>query len=349
VWIVGERRERLQIASPEYLILRTPARATAEYLRWYLSSPRFRAWITLSVEGATGSHTRAKSGPILRQPVPLPPLEEQRRIVAAIEEHLSRLDGALQDLVHAETRLSQYRASALAEAVANWPERSLGDFSRVFVGTTPSRSRPELWGGGVPWVSSGEVAFCHITATRETIASNAISAERVHPPGTVLLGMIGEGRTRGQAAILDVPAAHNQNSAAIRLDPAVCMPDWLFYVLMARYEETRAAGSGGQQPALNSSRVAALRVPLPPLEEQHALIALIEKRLSRAAGLEQAVQHARQRASLLRNAVLARAFSGELAPQDPDDEPAQALLEQIMADRSATPAPTRKRRMRTTA
>src|SRR5207245_2411142 len=117
------------------------------------------------------------------------------------------------------------------------------------------------------WVSSGEVAFCRILRTRETISPQAVtSPDRLHPAGTVLLAMIGEGKTRGQAAILDVPAAHNQNSAAIRIDQSQCTPEWLFYVLMGRYEETRRAGSGAQQPALNRARVAALSVPLPPLE-----------------------------------------------------------------------------------
>ena len=65
---------------------------------------------------------------------------------------------------------------------------------------------------------SGEVAFCKIERTHETISDIGLdnASTRVHPSGTVLVGMIGEGKTRGQAAILDMPAANNQNCAAIR-------------------------------------------------------------------------------------------------------------------------------------
>ena len=339
VWIVGEQQDsrRPQLASPEYLVLRTRNADLGRYLLWYLRSPGFREWIKLSVEGATGSHTRAKSRPILNQLISVPSLNEQRRIVAAIEEHLSRLDAADVSTGAAERRLGALSRQTLAGAINGWPERELGDFSRVFVGTTPSRRRPELWNGNVPWVSSGEVAFCRISTTRETISPEAVrSSDRVHPAGTVLLGMIGEGKTRGQAAILDVAAAHNQNSAAIRLEPAVCLPEWLFYVFMARYEETRRVGSGGQQPALNGAKVGSLRIPVPPLDEQRRIVAEVEERLGAIDALRAAIERAQRKGAALRRSVLERAFRGELVSQDPSDEPASVLLDRINAEREAS-------------
>ena len=92
VWIVGEAEGFQQIASIEYLVLRPHEPRMARFVQQYLSSPKFRDWIRLSVEGATGSHTRAKSGPILEQAIPIAPLAEQERIVAAIEEHFSCVD-----------------------------------------------------------------------------------------------------------------------------------------------------------------------------------------------------------------------------------------------------------------
>lgn len=315
------------------------------WLMWWINTPQIRSEVLVRQAGTTRKRISRKN--LAGIPLPVPPPAEQRRIVAAIEEHLSRLDAAIQGVKRAEQRIAQLRAATLAEVVSIWPERKLGDFSRIFVGATPSRRQPQLWGGGVPWVSSGEVAFTRIARTRETIAAEAVSPDRVHPRGTVLLAMIGEGRTRGQAAVLDIAAAHNQNSAAIRPDPGTCTSEWLFYVLMAKYEETRAAGSGGQQPALNSSRVAALRIPLPPVEDQSRLVATIEEKLSRVACLQRSLDPIHRRAALLRSAILAGAFGGALVPQDPNDEPASVLLDRIAAERDAAPAPTRKRRART--
>ena len=273
---------------------------------------------------------------LLNFEIPLPPLAEQRRIVAAIEEHFSRLDAAEESLRRAQQRLDVLRAGVLGEAIGDSPERSLGEFSTIHIGTTPSRRMSELWGGGVPWVSSGEVAFCRIRETRETVSAEAIkSPERLHPPGTVLLAMIGEGKTRGQAAILDVAATHNQNSAAIRLDRSICNPEWLFYVLMARYEETRRAGSGAQQPALNRARVAALPIPLPEPDDQCRIVAEVERRLSLVDALAAAIDAALKRFGALRRSILKRAFTGKLVSHDPRDEPAAVLLERIKAEREA--------------
>jgi hypothetical protein len=104
-----------------------------------------------------------------------------------------------------------------------------------------------LWDGDIPWVSSGEVAFNRIKATRETIAPSAVSGgKRLHPPGTVMLAMIGEGKTRGQTAILDIEAAHNQNCASIRVSETRILPEYVFAFFKERYLETRRGSSGGQ-------------------------------------------------------------------------------------------------------
>lgn len=272
----------------------------------------------------------------------LAPTAEQLRIVAAIEEQFSRLDAAEASLRRAGRSLQRLRSATLVAAISGWPYVTIGEIGQVFVGTTPSRRRPEYWGGAIRWVSSGEVAFCRVRDTQEAITEAGLgSSDRLHPPGTVLLAMIGEGKTRGQAAILDVPAAHNQNSAAIRLNPDVCIPEWLFYVLMGRYSETRRAGSGAQQPALNRTRVKTISVPLPPLDEQHRIVAEVERQLSILDATKAAIDRALERSKALRRAILERAFTGRLAPQDPSDEPASVLLERIRAERAVAAPPRR--------
>ena len=96
-----------------------------------------------------------------------------------------------------------------------WCWALLGQAFGVYVGATPSRGVPEYWNGSIPWVSSGEVVFRRITSTRETITERGLreTSTEMHPPGTVLIGMIGEGKTRGQVAILEIAACNNQNSS----------------------------------------------------------------------------------------------------------------------------------------
>ena len=223
----------------------------------------------------------------------------------------------------------------LPELPAGWVWTALGQAFGVYVGATPSRGIPAYWGGDIRWVSSGEVAFCRINETRERIteAGLAHTSTKVHPAGTVLIGMIGEGKTRGQVAILGQPAANNQNCAAIRASETAVPPEYVYRYLEGRYAETRQAGSGNNQPALNKTSVSAMPVPLPPLTELERIVAEVERRLSVVDNLEQVVKANLRRAERLRQAILKEAFAGRLVPQEPADEPAGVLLERIRTAR----------------
>jgi type I restriction enzyme S subunit len=195
-----------------------------------------------------------------------------------------------------------------------WDWCGIGEVFGVYVGATPSRKEPAFWDGDVPWVSSGEVAFCSIRQTAETISEAGLrnTSTRLHPPGTVLLGMIGEGKTRGQAAILDIEACNNQNCAAIRVSEADYPPKYVYWYLYAVYEQTRTAGSGNNQPALNKDRVQRLPIPLAPPEEAAQVVQLIETYLEPLDRLEAEVSSASKILSRLDNKILEQAFRGEL-------------------------------------
>jgi type I restriction enzyme S subunit len=194
----------------------------------------------------------------------------------------------------------------------DWTWVTLGEVFHVFVGATPPRGDAALWDGTVPWVSSGEVAFCRIRETRESIAVTAVAADRIHPPGTVLLGMIGEGRTRGQAAILDIAAAHNQNCASIRVSETPIPPEYVFEYLVERYQETRTEGAGGNQPALNKARVQAMPMPFPPLSEMKEIVRLLSAARLRQDDVADILAEAGINSRDLRQSILAAAFRGDL-------------------------------------
>ncbi len=242
--------------------------------------------------------------------------------------------------------------STLPGLPEGWVWSKVGQSFDVYVGSTPKRARPDFWNGDIPWVSSGEVSNGRIKSTRESITQEGFenSSVNLHPVGTVLLGMIGEGKTRGQVSILDIPACNNQNSAAIRVSESGLPPEYVFYYLWGQYDATRRVGSGNNQPALNKTRVQELLLPLPPLAEQRRIVAEVERRLSVIQQTEAAVEANLTRAERLRQSILKQAFAGNLVPQDPNDEPASVLLERIRAEREAAQAKAklnRKPRRRT--
>ena len=175
-----------------------------------------------------------------------------------------------------------------------------GNIFDVEVGATPKRSVPEYWNGNINWVSSGEVKFQSINNTEEMITENGLqnSSTNVQPIGTVLLAMIGEGKTRGQAAILNIPAAHNQNTAAILVSKTPCNPKYIYHYLNLNYENTRRVGSGNNQKALNKERVRAIRFPFVSFEKQNIIVKEIESRLSVCDSIEKTIDTALQEARL---------------------------------------------------
>lgn len=214
---------------------------------------------------------------------------------------------------------------------SGWVWTRTGDFFDVALGRTPKRGEPAFWGGSIPWVSSGEVAFRRIKSTNEMITEAGLGdpEKRLHPPGTVMLAMIGEGKTRGQAAILDVAAAHNQNCASIRTENTGVLPEWVYYCLVERYEKSRTMGAGNNQPALTKKLVESIPIPIPPIEEQRQLTGALEQVLAAAAVAEASLWKLERQASAATQSILREAVAGHLVPLDDLEEPAGILLKRI--------------------
>lgn len=157
-----------------------------------------------------------------------------------------------------------------------WRRTTLGEIARVTSGGTPDRGRPEYWGGDVPWVTTGEIQFNTITDTVEKITAAGLqnSAAKLFPPGTLLMAMYGQGRTRGQVAKLGIEAATNQACAAIQLHDQHD-GDFYFQYLSSQYEELRKLGNAGTQKNLNGGIIKNLEVPMPPCGEQRRIAQIL--------------------------------------------------------------------------
>lgn len=196
----------------------------------------------------------------------------------------------------------------------SWMATHIGTIGQVCNGSTPSRKNADFWAGIIPWVSSGEVQNCRIAETREGISQKGYNnnSVRLFPTGTVLIAMIGEGKTRGQSAILDIEACINQNIAAVVIDHGFIDPGYLWYWFQGQYEANRQAGSGSGPQALNCQRVRELPFNLPPLAEQAEIVRRVEALLKQADAIEARYRQARAFVDKLMPAALANAFRGEL-------------------------------------
>jgi type I restriction enzyme S subunit len=236
-----------------------------------------------------------------RLTVALPPLREQAAIVRFLDHsnrRIRRYFGAKQKLIKLLEEQKQaivYRAVTrgldpnvrlkpsgiewLGDVPEHWEVRKLGQIAKVLNGATPSRMEPGYWQGGtIPWLSSGKVNDGVVETSSELVTERAIDECSISlvPRGSVILGLVGQGKTRGMSALLAIDACINQNLAAL---VPHCGLDgrFLHFLLAALYKQIRELGRGGNQEALNCDLVARLRLPIPPLHEQEALCRYLEQ------------------------------------------------------------------------
>lgn len=321
--------------------------------------PRYVLWAVRGTEGSlversTGTTFAAVSGAMVRaHRVPLAPPAEQRRIVAAIEEHFSRLDAADASMFAAGLRLASLRGQVVEQLLGHeWPMTYLGEIADIVGGVTKDAKRQadpsyvEVPYLRVANVQRGYLDLSEVTSIRVDRDKATALALR---PGDVLFNEGGDRDKLGRGWVwsgeID-PCIHQNHVFRARLHPGFepRFVSWHGNTFGRRWFEEH----GRQTTNLASINLGTLKrfpVPAPPLSVQRRVVEDIERRLSLIDALQASVARCRAKGNTLRRAILERAFTGRLVPQDTSDEPASILLKRIAADR-ARAQPARRRRPR---
>jgi type I restriction enzyme, S subunit len=256
------------------------SRINIQYLWRLLRSNTFRDLLQEYVPG--GIKTELKAKRLLPIPVPLPPLEEQRRIVTRVEELAGRIEEArkLRSRLVEEADLLLYIAArkmrrGLLETMAVKP---IGDITTVTSGGTPDRSNPLYWNGGtIPWIKTGELFDKPIMDSEERITEAGLnnSSAKIFPIDTVLIALYGQGQTRGRTGLLKIPATTNQACAAILPQPEIFESSYIQHWLRSLYHEMRQQNRDGAQPNWNGNMIKKIKIALPPITEQQRIVAFL--------------------------------------------------------------------------
>lgn len=223
----------------------------------------------------------------------LPPINEQQRIVRL----LSSVEEQSEAVLHALKAAEKVRKSVALEAFSTieYPKIKMGLIAEIRNGSTPRRVKDEYWKGTIPWLPTGKVNERMIQAADEFITEKALAEcpLTMIPTGATLVAMIGEGQTRGRAAMLAIDSCINQNFGAV-IPGSTIDPWYLFYLLESSYEALRHWSQGTNQHALSCGLLKSFPIPVPPLEVQQGLVGqlkeieTIERRL--AARLDKAYE-----------------------------------------------------------
>ena len=281
------------ICSPAYVILRRRGKGSDEYFRHYLKTDRFIRILTKNLEGLRdGKMISYKQFSELQLPTPAP--DEQKKIA----ECLSSLDeliaaqarkvdalkthkkGLMQQLFPREGETQPRLRFPEFQNAGEWVSGSLGSIFETTSGGTPSRTEKAYWNGDIPWITTSQVDFSVINVADEFITAEGLknSSAKLFPKGTVLLAMYGQGKTRGQVALLGIEAATNQACAAI-LPKNGIDPYFVFAYLAGRYDEIREISNSGGQENLSQGLVRKIHVAIPLDDDEQRLITTLTNNL----------------------------------------------------------------------
>jgi type I restriction enzyme, S subunit len=353
------------IGSTGFSVLRPAQGIHPRLLYYYALTNSFVNGLSAQMRGT--SYPAVVESQVRSMPIPVPPTAEQERIVAAIEEQFSRLDAGMAAVERARQNLRRMRSSVLQAAITGqllgglevFEERPLGDLIvDIHAGKSfKCNERPALpdeW--GVVKVSAMTWGDFRESENKTVLPGRHIDERLEIRPGDVLLS---RSNTVGYVgAVVKVERCRPKlllSDKSLRIVPSPELtPEWLVISLRSkparRYIEAVATGTSDSMRNISQPKIRALKIPLPTLDVQRRLATEVDRQLAVLTELARTLDVLTRRASSCRSSILAAAFSGELVPQDPRDQSASALVEEITAGRASLKGhkPTHVRQRRTT-
>jgi type I restriction enzyme S subunit len=166
-----------------------------------------------------------------------------------------------------------------------WEKKKIGKIADVYAGATPSTLKSEYWGGDIRWMNSGELNLKRVSEVENRITEKGLknSSTKLLPKYCILIGLAGQGKTRGTVAMNLVELCTNQSIAAILPNPQKYDSEFLYHNLDRRYFELRKLSKGdGGRGGLNLQIIKSVDIELPSLKEQKRIsefITSIDKKI----------------------------------------------------------------------
>ncbi len=302
-----------------------------KYVEWFLKSKDY--WQAISDFTAGIAIPNVNASKLSALQLPLAPLNEQRRIVAKLEALLGKVDVCQKRLAKIPVLLKRFRQAVLAAAVSgeltkDWREKQLLKESEDGLPASWRRDRfinfillqrgydlpiKNRKNGKYPIVTSAGIIEYH-------------AEYRAKGPGVVT----GRSGSVGRVHYVDEDYWPH-NTVLFVKDFRGNLPRFVYFFLLNF--DIQSFSSSTAVPTLNRNTLSNEEVIIPPLEEQQEIVRRVEALFALADRIEARYHKAKSHVEKLTQSILAKAFRGELAPQDPNDEPAEKLLERIKSDR----------------
>ena len=315
--IASDLIDSFGFGTTEFHVLRAGSLVIPGWIHKFLRQPKISEEAVEHFSGSVGQQ-RVPAEYLSNLEILLPPLPEQKRIVGILSDRLTAIDKA-RAAIEAQLKAAKALPAAYFRQVFDspeaqkWKRKKLGDVCDISTGTTPATNQSHYYEGATPFVRTSEIINNVITQTETNITQQAINdySLKLYPSGTVLMAMYGQGKTRGQVAILEIPATTTQNAAAM-VPCADLSSEYLWYWLRGQYEYLRKLGYQGDISHLSLKYVKQLEIPWVPIGNQKKIVLSLDDRMTAVNKLQRSLQSQLTTISQLPAATLRQAFNGEL-------------------------------------
>ncbi|WP_310461807.1 restriction endonuclease subunit S [Sphaerotilus sp.] len=348
--------------SSEFCVFRPFAGIDPRYLLGWFSTENFRQRATVSMTGSVGLK-RVPKDVFLSEKLPLAPLAEQTRIADKLDTLLTRVDACRDRLARVAPLLKRFRQSVLAAATSGrltadwrtagangWRKIRLGELGELGRGKSKHRPRNDLrlFGGAYPFIQTGDVANSNgcIERHSQTYSEFGLLQSKLWPADTLCITIAAN---IADTAVLSYPACFPDSVVGFVPDQSLCKVKYIKWSIDVLKDDIERLAPATAQKNINLGILDDVKINLPSIEEQTEIVRRVETLFAFADRLEARLKTAQTAADRLTPALLAKAFRGELVPQDPNDEPAAELLQRLAASRDAAPKAKRGRRSGATA
>ena len=315
--------------------------------------------ITSSNRGSTIKYLRL--GDITEVTAKIPPLPEQRRIVEKLDRLSARSASARDHLAHTTTLATRAKQAILdtetVQGTADCETALVADIAaNMFDGPFGSNLKSnDYTDAGVRVVRLENIGVMEFRSDKITHVSEekfeGLQRHSLQPEDLVFSSFVADD-VRAALIPADLgPAINKADCFCIRSDRDIIDPTYLLYRLSARqtYWDMEKLVHGATRPRIGLKHLKAYEITLPSINRQKDIVRRIKAAFSRINRLTDEATRAAHLVDRLDERLLAKAFAGELVPQDPNDEPAEALLARIREARAAAPKPTRGRKKKAAA
>lgn len=285
-----------------------------KFLKFFFTS---QATINKMQDESNGATQKFVSLKYLRNfPIPLPPLEEQKRIVAKIDAAFEQLDEAISlqknNILRTETLKKALLVDVFEGLHGKFEISKLSTFGKITSGGTPSRQIKEYWDGDIEWFSSGELNTTMVFESKDKITQLGLSNSnaKVFPTGTLLIGMYDTAAMK--MSILGKEAACNQAIVGIIPPPDKLNTYFLKFQLEYLKSEILLQRQGVRQQNLNAQKIKDIEISLPPISEQEKIVAYLDKSFAEIDKMLEAQKTRLAHLEDMKKAILQEAFEGKL-------------------------------------